>query len=39
MPFFVFDRTYGASGAQPAEYLLAALVQSGAERATAAIAD
>ncbi len=39
VPFFVFDRTYGASGAQPAEYLLAALVQSWAEHTTAAIAD
>ena len=39
VPFFVFDRTYGASGAQPAEYLLAALEQSWAERAAAVPAD
>ncbi len=28
VPFFVFDRHYGASGAQPADYLLAVLEQS-----------
>jgi predicted DsbA family dithiol-disulfide isomerase len=39
VPFFVFDRTYGASGAQPSEYLLAALEQSWAERTAAAVAD
>ncbi len=32
VPFFVFDRRYGASGAQPAEYLLAALNQCWQEK-------
>ena len=31
VPFFVFDRTTARSGAQPADYLLAALEQSWAE--------
>ena len=31
VPFFVFARKYGAAGAQPAEFLLAALEQSWAE--------
>ncbi len=35
VPFFVFDRRYGASGAQPAEYLLAALEQCWQEKAAA----
>jgi predicted DsbA family dithiol-disulfide isomerase len=32
VPFFVLDRRYGVSGAQPAEQLLAALQQAWAER-------
>jgi predicted DsbA family dithiol-disulfide isomerase len=32
VPFFVLDRRYGVSGAQPAEHLLAALEQAWAER-------
>lgn len=32
VPFFVFDRHYGASGAQPADYLLAVLEQSWTEK-------
>ncbi|HVH94105.1 MAG TPA: DsbA family oxidoreductase, partial [Nocardioidaceae bacterium] len=32
VPFFVLDRRYGVSGAQPAEHLLAALEQAWADR-------
>jgi predicted DsbA family dithiol-disulfide isomerase len=33
VPFFVLDRRYGVSGAQPPEVLLGALEQAWAERA------
>jgi predicted DsbA family dithiol-disulfide isomerase len=36
VPFFVLDRRYGVSGAQPAEVLLAALERAWGERAAAA---
>ncbi len=36
VPFFVFDRTYGVSGAQPADTLLQVLEQVAGERAASA---
>ena len=35
VPFFVIDRRYGISGAQPSELFLSALQQASAEAATA----